>query len=120
MMNDPYTLFVAVDNKGEAEGKLYMDDGHTYDYQSGKYNYKKFKYSNKQLTSTSIDTNATFETKSWLEKVVLMGVRAPSSVAITYDSATTPLGYTYDPATRTLTIRKPGVNMQKDWTINVS
>ena len=32
MRDDPYTLTVALDTDGKAEGTLYIDDEHTYDY----------------------------------------------------------------------------------------
>lgn len=32
MVADPYTLVVALDEDGMAEGKLYLDDGESYDY----------------------------------------------------------------------------------------
>ena len=35
MRGDPYTLFVAPSKGMEAEGRLYVDDGHTYDFQDG-------------------------------------------------------------------------------------
>ena len=30
MMNDPYTLIVALDENGKAKGHLYMDDGQSF------------------------------------------------------------------------------------------
>jgi hypothetical protein len=35
MRQDPYTLFIALDTHGEAFGELYLDDGHSFDYQQG-------------------------------------------------------------------------------------
>ena len=34
MENDPVTLVLAVDDKGEAQGQLYFDDGITHDWES--------------------------------------------------------------------------------------
>jgi hypothetical protein len=35
MSQDPYTLFIALDTHGEASGELYLDDGHSFEYQQG-------------------------------------------------------------------------------------
>lgn len=52
MVNDPYTLVVALDSKNQAKGDLYIDDGHSFDYQQGAYVYRKFAFTNNKLTNT--------------------------------------------------------------------
>src|SRR5439155_3670 len=37
MVNDPYTLVVALDGSGAANGLLYIDDGRSFDYKKGHY-----------------------------------------------------------------------------------
>lgn len=32
MREDPYTLVIALDSDGKAQGTLYIDDEHTFDY----------------------------------------------------------------------------------------
>ncbi|KAG9291649.1 hypothetical protein G9A89_022068 [Geosiphon pyriformis] len=54
MRLDPYTLLIGLDQKGEATGILYLDDGETYDYEAGAYVHRRFSYSSNRLTSTSI------------------------------------------------------------------
>ena len=44
MVNDPYTLIVALDMNASAKGTLYIDDGESFDYKSGKYIYIEFHY----------------------------------------------------------------------------
>ncbi|XP_076800841.1 neutral alpha-glucosidase AB-like isoform X2 [Clavelina lepadiformis] len=120
MTHDPYTFHVALDHQGRAEGELFMDDGHTYEYKNGKYNYKKLVFENKVLSSRSLNSTALWETNSWLERVVIMGISKPSSVQLESEGRLTTLGFTFDPNKRLLTIRKPAVKMQKDWTITLS
>lgn len=42
MYNDPYTLYVAYNNEGKASGKLYIDDGESFNYENGKYIHVEF------------------------------------------------------------------------------
>lgn len=69
MKNDPYTLVVIADETGNAEGTLYIDDEASFEYKHGKYLYLKFVLKGDKLTSSFIDKLATFETKSWLERI---------------------------------------------------
>ena len=38
-------------SQSRADGELYMDDGHTFEFQSGTYNYKNLTFENDQLSS---------------------------------------------------------------------
>lgn len=42
MKLDPFTLRVALDNKGAARGELYLDDGVTYDHEKGQIVWREF------------------------------------------------------------------------------
>ena len=35
MTADPFTLWIALDDSGSAQGDLYVDDGHSFAYQRG-------------------------------------------------------------------------------------
>lgn len=41
MVNDPFTLVVALDESGGAEGDLYLDDGHSFAFTQGAYLHRK-------------------------------------------------------------------------------
>lgn len=41
MVNDPYTLVVALDEGGKAEGDLYLDDGHSFAFTKGEYLHRR-------------------------------------------------------------------------------
>jgi alpha 1,3-glucosidase len=119
MKNDPFTLVVALNNVGEARGDVYADDYHSHGYRGGKYIHKQFTYSNGWLSSKSVDPNASYETKEWLERVIVLGVPSkPKSINIETE-VTEPLEYKYDSATKVLVIRKPGVNIAQDFTIRL-
>ena len=42
---DPFTLVVALDKAGNAQGTLYLDDGESFDYTSGAYIHRRFTFS---------------------------------------------------------------------------
>ena len=79
---DPFTLLVALDKAGNAEGTLYLDDGESFDYQKGAYIHRKFTFSadSLSLSSTNIgkDGKGTKEylkimAKVRVEKIVVVG-----------------------------------------------
>jgi len=51
MFWDPYTLIVALDQNGNAEGELYEDDGETFNFNQGHYIHKVIKYNKNVLSS---------------------------------------------------------------------
>ncbi|KAI9676385.1 MAG: hypothetical protein M1817_000542 [Caeruleum heppii] len=55
MRHDPFTLVVALNSTGGAEGTLYLDDGETFDYQSGAYIHRRFVLDPTTNTLSSID-----------------------------------------------------------------
>jgi alpha 1,3-glucosidase len=55
MKDDPYTLVVALNGNGAADGELYVDDGKSYDYQTkNAYLRRNFRFQGTELTSTSV------------------------------------------------------------------
>lgn len=41
MVNDPFTLVVALDKSGYAVGDLYIDDGHSFAFAQGQYLHRR-------------------------------------------------------------------------------
>jgi len=83
MKFDPLTLVIVIGNSGDAEGKLYLDDGESFDYQDGGYLHRLFYYKGSTATLTSEDLSGpeTKKTKEYLktmenvrvEKIVIVG-----------------------------------------------
>jgi alpha 1,3-glucosidase len=55
MKYDPYTLVVVLGDDGDAEGELYVDDGESFDYESGAFVKRTFKFDRATKTLSSID-----------------------------------------------------------------
>ncbi len=120
MHHDPVTLLVAPDSSGSASGTLYADDGHSYDYRSGKSVYVRFELTgNSRLIARQLHTPG-YESRSWLERVVVLGWTRGEVKSVTLKTASgeeRSLQAKTDAAAKTLTIRKPGVNIADEWEI---
>lgn len=121
MKDDPITLYVAISPQGTAEGELYLDDGHTFNYQTQKeYLHRKFTFSGNTLTSSSADPQGYFETSIWIERVVILGAGKPASVLLQAEGVLESiLSFHHNAETSVLTLRKPGVHVSADWSIHL-
>ncbi|XP_012164345.1 neutral alpha-glucosidase AB isoform X1 [Bombus terrestris] len=121
MKNDPYTLIVTTDSAGKANGTLYIDDEASFEYRHGKYLYLRLTFERNKLTSTFIDKLSSYQTESWLERVDIAnppkGVK--SAILNSRSMAKVNLETKYNPNNNVLTVRKPGVNMGEEWSIEL-
>uniref|UniRef100_A0A672J4Z0 Uncharacterized protein n=1 Tax=Salarias fasciatus TaxID=181472 RepID=A0A672J4Z0_SALFA len=135
MEHDPYTLFVALSPQRSAVGELYIDDGHTFNYQKKEFIHRRLSFSNNALSSSELFLNiksllllfhsdlapdAQFTTNSWIERIVFLGASKPSKVTLkTADGQESQLEFDFDAAVSVLTLRKPGMNAGADWTVTL-
>ncbi|XP_066107837.1 neutral alpha-glucosidase AB isoform X2 [Saccopteryx bilineata] len=121
MKDDPITLFVALSPQGTAQGELFLDDGHTFNYQTRhEFLLRRFSFSGNTLVSSSADPKGHFETPVWIERVVIIGTGKPAAVVLqTKGSPESRLSFQHDPETSVLILRKPGVNVASDWSIHL-
>uniref|UniRef100_A0A1A8PT52 Glucosidase, alpha, neutral AB n=1 Tax=Nothobranchius pienaari TaxID=704102 RepID=A0A1A8PT52_9TELE len=118
MEHDPYTLFVALNTRRTAEGELYIDDGHTFNYDNKEFIHRRLFFSNNVLSSVNVAPEAHFTTKSWIERVVILGASKPRKVTlITADGHKSQLDFDFDASVSVLTIRKPSMNAGEDWSM---
>lgn len=87
MSADPFTLVVALNEGGEAEGELYVDDGRSYDFKSGRYVVLRFKFINNRLAISTVGGGggAKFSgSEAVIERVVILGygTSVPSAVIL--------------------------------------
>lgn len=120
MANDPYTLVVALNVGKSARGTLYIDDGSTFDYRSGKFIYIDFTFENNKIKGRVLNAPI-FETKSWLERVIVLGFEnEPKAVKIvTPSDGEQTLDFFHNKNNHVLSIRKPGINIASEFEIQI-
>ncbi|XP_064421172.1 neutral alpha-glucosidase C [Latimeria chalumnae] len=122
MKDIPYVLHVALDFKGSAVGELFLDDGHSFDYQAeNKFIHKRFSFNNNTLSSSSADRREHFQTSCEVEEVLIMGFEAaPSSVTVQNSGEKeAAVRFNYDAGTSVLTLENLCVNVGTEWTIKI-
>uniref|UniRef100_A0A5B6ZEN6 Probable glucan 1,3-alpha-glucosidase n=1 Tax=Davidia involucrata TaxID=16924 RepID=A0A5B6ZEN6_DAVIN len=129
MVNDPYTLVIALNTSQAAEGVLYIDDGESFEFDKGAYIHRHFVFCDGKLTSSNMAHSAPgksqFSSDCVVERIILLGLSpAPKSALIEPANRKVEIGLGplhlrggWSPAV--LTIRKPDVRIADDWTIKI-
>ncbi|KAJ1994279.1 glucosidase II [Coemansia spiralis] len=95
MKQDPFTLYVYVSRNGTASGKLYIDDGESYDYEKGAFIEREFVYAEDKLISRPSPLTVespeyrTFSdkmSKVRIERIVMVGLITQPTVATIRES----------------------------------
>ncbi|XP_074594644.1 neutral alpha-glucosidase AB-like [Brevipalpus obovatus] len=116
-IQDPITLNVFLDGEERrASGKLYLDDGYSYNYKNGGYILAEINYDKMILEYKII--HGSLATKSWLERVVIHHISNKPNRIEASNGAN--LAFKYSSETKTLTIRKPALSMGNNWQIKLS
>ncbi|KAK9096126.1 hypothetical protein Sjap_021623 [Stephania japonica] len=128
MVNDPYTLVIALDSSLEAEGELYVDDGKSFEFGQGAYIHRRFSFKNGQVTSTNIaapSSGKTFSSNCIIDRIILLGLPSGSKSALVEPGShklnieSGPLNLHARSSSKALTIRQPNVRIADDWTIKI-
>ncbi len=128
MAGDPYTMVVALDGGGGAEGLVYMDDEHTLKHEKhGESVVRKLAMQKGSLSCVRVGGGMEAGViKNEVERVVVVGWRStPKSVTVSVEGrreggeaqAARALEFEYDGKKKVLTIRKPAVMVDDDWTV---
>lgn len=119
MADDPYSLIVALDKHNKAQGSIYIDDGETYDYKNNKFIYAKITYESGAITYSFVNENASYPTRSWVERIIIAGIKTPPKTAkLSQGDKQVALQMTLHKGNDVLVIRKPGANMAQPWKIS--
>ena len=121
MLYDPFTLVVVADENGNAEGRLYEDDGKTERFEKG--NFVDRLFTLRKDSSNYILSNKPFKeyvesefSKDYdvtVERIRVAGLPKPASIS----SANGEIEFSYED--NVLTIRKPDLLVRDNWEITI-
>ncbi|KAH9589355.1 Glycoside hydrolase family 31 [Trypanosoma melophagium] len=123
--NDPFTLYVALNERGNGEGDLFMDDGESFDYQSGAFVHRRFSFTENQLKCTAYGDQGTITfagMRNLLERVIIFGFQGrPKRVIVETreEYLSTGREIEFELQGGALVLRKPDLPIAKDWVITL-
>ncbi|KAI8997781.1 glycosyl hydrolases family 31-domain-containing protein [Pilobolus umbonatus] len=132
MKLDPFVFVIALDSHGYAEGRLYMDDEESYEYQHGAYAYTKYEYKGGVFSCTELNDDPMNAKKIEfkkahkhirIEKIQILGVTQPvSQVEVVHEDGSRSIAsYTYNESKSVISIKDPKLSvMNCGWKLIVS
>ncbi|XP_036397946.1 neutral alpha-glucosidase C [Megalops cyprinoides] len=118
----PFSLTVALDSKGHAEGELYLDDGHSFSFRDRKqFALRRFSLQQGHLHSSRADDTGLFDSESTVQCVSFLGVkRKPSAVTVQISGAKEDhTEFHYQEEQHLLTVGGLSLEVGKDWEIRI-
>ncbi|KAG2734879.1 hypothetical protein G9P44_002885 [Scheffersomyces stipitis] len=119
MANDPYTLIVAPDSNGNANGKLYIDDGESFGYTKGESIIIEFQFSKKLGLSakvSSIDVNYVGSLSSIeIEKIVIISHPQSQISEVKLRQSSNSWNARFSTSRDKLIIHNPKLKVAADW-----
>ena len=122
MQFDPFTVVVAADSSLNAHGRLYLDDGESFDYQQGHFAYRDIELlAGKELRATRVKGSAgVLKSDVQVERIVLLGLPATvSTVTVSTSGGPTRRLEASRAKDGSLVIRKPQLPVTENWTITL-
>eukprot|EP00586_Coscinodiscus_wailesii_P019518 CAMPEP_0172503312 /NCGR_PEP_ID=MMETSP1066-20121228/168103_1 /TAXON_ID=671091 /ORGANISM="Coscinodiscus wailesii, Strain CCMP2513" /LENGTH=1025 /DNA_ID=CAMNT_0013278997 /DNA_START=155 /DNA_END=3232 /DNA_ORIENTATION=+ len=121
MTHDPYTLYIALTETATAQGEVYIDDEHTFDYEKGNYclstitaDFNHGKYIRSRVEKG--DTWKHHDGVGLVERIVVMGLeKRPKMVSVGKKETS----FVYNDDTAVLVIKLPNVHVTLDWDMSL-
>lgn len=130
MAADPFTLVVALDESGKAEGDLYLDDGHSFAFTKGAYLHRRFVFADGHLVNSAAPQPAgtpasKLDSKLLIEKVIILGLAPDKSYTASVGSTSYAVrtGMGVDPRMRKgqgVVVRTVNLPLNGDWSLKIS
>ncbi|XP_051872354.1 neutral alpha-glucosidase C-like [Pristis pectinata] len=116
-----YFLHVALSSENTATGKLFIDDGHSFDYQSkNQFLLRKFIFKDNIFSAVCADQRGQYCTECLVEKIHIVGAAQPYCVTTQCpDMQEVPVQFDYDLEKCLLIIGSLQLNVGCDWTLKL-
>jgi len=112
MVHDPISLRICVNERGEASGELYLDDGVSFDSTKGQFSHREF-----ELHGSVLKNVGCGESDVVVEDVEVVGL-SERVVAVTCGARV--LDFEAETPGCVLRIRNPNLGVSEDWGITIS
>eukprot|EP00471_Norrisiella_sphaerica_P010155 CAMPEP_0184499630 /NCGR_PEP_ID=MMETSP0113_2-20130426/42018_1 /TAXON_ID=91329 /ORGANISM="Norrisiella sphaerica, Strain BC52" /LENGTH=701 /DNA_ID=CAMNT_0026887607 /DNA_START=30 /DNA_END=2135 /DNA_ORIENTATION=- len=120
MKKDPYTLYVILDEKLEASGSIYLDDGESL---QSKHKNVNIKFAKMSLTSKVVEDTGHTEARNLIERILIVGLASVSKLA-TISAMINSRGNVHAAEmlvdSNVLIVKKPKVPIAEDWEMKFS
>ena len=125
MVNDPYTIVIAPSqSSGSASGKLYVDDGETFEYEGGNYLETIFTLSNNAVLENALvhePSNSKTLGNMYIHKIVIAtdgnNMKVGKTAKITIGSEVRDAPVEFEDETKTAVIRDARIKIDESWKI---
>jgi alpha 1,3-glucosidase len=105
--------------QGYAEGELYLDDGHSLDYQNGGFSVRKFVFQEESLFGSSKAAGKlNFKAQNSIEKIVILGLKRKVKMVVVEDAVQT-VEFASNQDGSVLVLKKPGMTVDQDFVIRL-
>ncbi|RXN11324.1 neutral alpha-glucosidase C-like protein [Labeo rohita] len=119
LQQHPITLTVALDTKGNADGFLYLDDGHSFSYRDQmQFCLRRFTMRAGKLVNSCADDEGSFVSEDKVESVVILGLNSMKrKPKLKPGAPKTAVKFEFDAKRGVLTLTGLDLEIQKDWEI---
>ncbi|KAH8611291.1 putative Galactose mutarotase like Glycosyl hydrolases family 31 [Trypanosoma vivax] len=120
---DPFTLYVALNDQGNSVGDLFIDDGETFNFEHGGFIHRRFALTHDRLTSSPFpgtSKSLTFTVTNRVERIVIFGFQGkPEKVLVEEIKGHVATGreIEFEIQGGSLILRNPDVLVSDDWSI---
>ncbi|XP_058149988.1 neutral alpha-glucosidase C isoform X3 [Dasypus novemcinctus] len=122
MTDSPYGLRVALSNEGSAEGELYLDDGHSFQYLHKKqFLHRKFSFCSGVLINSCVSERDHYSSTCVVEQILVIGLRKQPSSVTTHssDGKEQPVAFKYCAKTSSLSLEQLSLNIGAHWEVRI-
>lgn len=117
----PLSLTVALNSQGDAEGELYLDDGHSFSYNDRKaFCLRRFNMASGRLLSRSFGEGGTFDCDTVIQSVTVLGLkRKPSTVLLHVSGVEKRPTFEFEEMSCMLTLNNLNLRVVADWDVQL-
>ncbi|KAM7376312.1 hypothetical protein PAMP_006054 [Pampus punctatissimus] len=118
----PLSITVALNSQGVAEGELYLDDGHSFNYRDKKaFCLRRFNMLSNHLICRPASEEGTFDCDTVMQSVTILGVKNKPTTVVVHVSGTkdASVAFQYMETCCRLTVSNLNLKVTKNWEIKM-